>query len=424
LSEDRMPYHQITEWLFSLQAEGIKFGLENTLELLHRVGDPHLAFRSLHVAGTNGKGSTCAMLAAVLKESGIRTGLYTSPHILDFIERIKVQGEDIRPQTVEELAHELRPVVQEMEREGRRLTFFEVTTVMAFLHFKRSKVEMAVVETGMGGRLDSTNVLLPDLSIITPIGMEHSSYLGRTINEIAFEKAGIVKSKVPVVTNNVGEALKVIRNRCTELDSPLNPIISSEYFRVKQERGPAIVEKDGQEYRLGLRGVFQIENAAVVLEALKVLNHPKISYESISRGLSTVSWPARLELISQSPDIYLDSTHNGPGSLSLAKEMPFLGKDITMVFGILQDKDVDFMCRTLGPMAERVVVTEAHTDRAMAADRVAKVMGNYNDDVTVEECPGDAIIKALDMAGKDGTVLITGSIYLAGDALKWLKQRR
>ena len=420
----RISYSQITEWLFGLQAEGIKFGLENTLELLHRAGDPHLGFRSLHIAGTNGKGSTCAMLAEVLKESGVRTGLYTSPHILDFSERIKVDGVDITHHQVEDLANELRPMVQEMELEGRRLTFFEVTTVMAFLHFKRSNIEIAVVETGMGGRLDSTNVLLPDVSVITPIGIEHSFYLGRTINEIASEKVGIVKSKVPVVTSNAGEALDVIQARCTKLGSPLHAIKSSEYFKVKQERGPSILERDGREYRLSLRGAFQIDNAALVLECLRVLQHPKVTYDSTFKALSTVIWPARLELISRSPDIYLDSTHNGPGSLSLAKEMPYLGNRIIMVFGILQDKDVDSMCRALGPMASKVVVTEAHTDRAMAADRVAKVMGNFNDDVTVEECPGDALQTALEMAGKDGIVLITGSIYLAGDALKWLKQRR
>lgn len=421
--EDRISYPQITEWLFSLEAEGIKFGLENTLELLRRVGNPHLDFRSIHVAGTNGKGSTCAMLAAVLQESGIRTGLYTSPHILDFTERIKINGVDITRDEVEDMAHELRPVVQEMELEGRRLTFFEVTTVIAFLHFKRANIEMAVVETGMGGRLDSTNVLLPEISVITPIGMEHSSYLGRTINEIAFEKVGIVKHKVPVVTNNIGDSLKVIQKRCADVDSPLHAITASEYLQVKQER-PAIFEKNGREYRLSLRGAFQIENAALVLECLRVLNLPQVTYETTFRALSTMSWPARLELISCSPDIYLDSTHNGPGSLSLAKEIPFLGKDITMVFGILQDKDADFMCQTLGPLVQRVIVTEAHSNRAMAADRVAKVMGNYNDEVSVEECPGDALVKALEVAAKNGTVLITGSIYLAGDALKWLKQRR
>ncbi|NCB17900.1 MAG: hypothetical protein EOM65_17220 [Synergistales bacterium] len=233
---DRMDYGGITEWLFSLEAEGIKFGLENTLELLHRVGDPHLAFPSIHVAGTNGKGSTCAMLDSVLRAAGLRTGLYTSPHLVDFTERIRVDGKEIGRHEVEDLAEELRPHILQMQEEGKRLTFFEVTTVMAFLYFQRSGVDMVVAETGMGGRLDSTNVLLPELSVITPIGLEHSHFLGRTIEEIAFEKAGVIKPGRPVVTSNAGEALGVIQRRAEELGSELH-VVSNPHISMSSESG-------------------------------------------------------------------------------------------------------------------------------------------------------------------------------------------
>ena len=417
---ERMDYGSLTEWLFSLEAEGIKFGLENTLELLHRVGDPHLGFPSIHVAGTNGKGSTCAMLDSVLRAAGVRTGLYTSPHLVDFTERIKVDGEDIGRGEVEDLAAELRPHILQMQQEGRRLTFFEVTTVMAFLHFQRSGVDMVVAETGMGGRLDSTNVLIPELSVITPIGLEHSRYLGRTIKEIAFEKAGIIKPGRPVVTSNSGDALEVIESRARELGSEIHVVGSSD-LNVIQERGPAMLEKDGHRFEIGLVGAFQIQNAALVMEALRVLAHPAVDIAAMQKGLKEVRWPARLEKVADSPTIIVDSTHNAPGAESLAKEIPHLGDDVVMVFGILQDKDAEAMCRTLGPLVRRVVVAEASTDRAMAADRLAKVMGSFNKDVTFEECIADAMATAMEAAGPQGTVLVTGSIYLAGDVLRWLK---
>lgn len=420
---DRMDYGGITEWLFSLEAEGIKFGLENTLELLHRVGDPHLAFPSIHVAGTNGKGSTCAMLDSVLRAAGLRTGLYTSPHLVDFTERIRVDGKEIGRHEVEDLAEELRPHILHMQEEGRRLTFFEVTTVMAFLYFQRSGVDMVVAETGMGGRLDSTNVLLPELSVITPIGLEHSHFLGRTIEEIAFEKAGVIKPGRPVVTSNAGEALGVIQRKAQELGSEMHVVSQPPYFDVIRERGPAIVEKDGHRYEIGLNGAFQIQNAAMVLEALKALANPAVDRDAMQKGLKEVRWPARLEKVAESPTIILDSTHNAPGAVSLAKEIPHLGDEVVMVFGILQDKDADAMCRILGPTVKSVVIAEASTDRAMAADRLAKVMSSYNKDVAFEECIGDALTRAMEIAGSEGTVLVTGSIYLAGDALRWLKAR-
>ncbi|MGE4274810.1 MAG: folylpolyglutamate synthase/dihydrofolate synthase family protein [Candidatus Methanomethylophilaceae archaeon] len=418
-----MDYRSVTEWLYGLEAEGIKFGLENTVELLRRVGDPHLELTCIHVAGTNGKGSTCAMLESVLRHAGLRTGLYTSPHLLEFTERIRVDGRELERTQVESLAAELRPHVLRMAEEGKRLTFFEVTTVMAFLHFHRSDVDMVVVETGMGGRLDATNVILPKVSVITSIDMEHSHYLGSTLAAIASEKAGIIKAGRPVVTSNGGEALEVIRARAKELGSGLHEVSQPPYLEVVQERGPTVVQREGRRYELGLRGAYQVQNAALVIEALRVLDHPRVDEHALRSGLREVRWPARLEQFGEHPAIFLDSTHNPSGAMALAQEIPHLGSETVMVLGILQDKDAEAMCRILGPMVKGVVIAEASTDRAMAADRLAKVMGAFNQDVSFEECIADAMLQAIERAGPEGTVLVTGSIYLAGDALRWLKAR-
>ncbi|MFA6803026.1 MAG: Mur ligase family protein, partial [Candidatus Methanomethylophilaceae archaeon] len=227
-------------WLYGLSVHGIKLGLINITELLKRVGNPQNSFRSIHVAGTDGKGSTCAMIDSVLRESGIRTGLYTSPHLIDFNERIAVSGRNVSDDELCALMDGMIPVVDDMQREGMQCTFFEVTTAIAFLHFARMKVEYAVVEVGMGGRFDATNLILPEVSVITNISLEHTAYLGDTVEKIAFEKAGIIKEKVPVITVNKGGPLEVIRTVASSKGSELIAIddvsvISLEEDGVKME---------------------------------------------------------------------------------------------------------------------------------------------------------------------------------------------
>lgn len=418
----RTDYHDVLKWLFGLESEGIRFGLENTQELLRRVGNPHLGLPAIHVAGSNGKGSTSSMIEASLRAAGLRTGLYTSPHLLEFTERIKVNGEEISPQTVEGLAAELRPHVLEMGEEGMRVTFFEVTTVMALLHFQRSDVEMLVAEVGMGGRLDSTNVLSPVLSVITPIGIEHSGFLGQTIEEIALEKAGIMKAGCPVLTNNQGEALEVLEREASRMGAKLHTVSQPPYLEVLQPRGPPRFRKDGRDYEIGMDGAYQIENAALAMEALRLLDHPAVNDDAIAAGLLDARMPARLELVSYNPRIILDSTHNAPGAMALAGEMEHMG-DVILVLGILQDKDAEAIGSLLTPLARSVIVVEANTDRAMAADRFAKALGSYTKDLTFEECVADGMERALEIAKPESTILVTGSIFTAGDALRWLRAR-
>lgn len=249
------------EWLYGLQMTGIKLGLDNITELLRRMGDPHLSYPCIHVAGSDGKGSTAAAIASVLKASGLRVGLYTSPHILDFRERIAVDGEPIPEKDIDRILGKVRHFAEDMRESGMQCTFFEVSTAAAFEHFSHSRVDIAVVEVGMGGRLDATNVVVPAACAITGISLEHTGYLGNTIREIAAEKAGIIKPGVPVITYNTGDALDVIRARCDELGSPLHLIDPRQVADVRLGRKGTRFSFGGREWYISVPGRYEALDA-------------------------------------------------------------------------------------------------------------------------------------------------------------------
>lgn len=418
------------ERLYALRTFGIKPGLETTVALLERLGRPERSFVSIHVAGTNGKGSVCAMLDAVLRRTGLRVGLYTSPHLVRFNERIRVNGQEISDEALAALFDDMEPQAAAVAAAGREPTFFEFTTALAFEHFRREKVQVAVVETGLGGRLDSTNVLTPLISVITRIGLEHTAYLGTTLAAIAGEKAGIIKPGRPVVCGATpDEVLEVLIKTAEARKSPvINVAESIVVKRVSQDVTGQKVSIAGNEVNYGpvvmkLLGKHQLENCATAVAALETLascSPLAIPPDVIRVGLSEAVWPGRLEVLSHEPPIILDGAHNPDGARTLAvalKEL-FRRKKVGLVWGMCDDKDALGFAKALGAAVKRCWTVPIDTERSLAPDKllqIAKTEGWQSEAATLPEALARARVWALD---NDGVVCIAGSLFLAGEVLQ------
>ena len=409
----------LTEWLFTLTKFGEKNGLENIRELLRRLGNPQDAFKIIHVAGSDGKGSTCALIESVLRSSGIRTGLFTSPHIVRPNERIKVGGKDISDEDFTRLALLVKGKIEEMRADGLRCTFFEAVTAMAFVRFREAGVEYAVVEVGMGGRFDATNVVSPEVSVITNISLEHTMYLGDTIEKIAFEKAGIIKPGVPAVTCNTGLALEVIRMAAEERGSPLTVVSGAEC--VSEDSSGSTVRYHGMEWRVGIPGGFQSVNSSLAYEALAHSGAWDRVRDHIAEGMSGAAWPARMQKVDGLPMV-VDVTHTAAGMRSFAEDIQRVYGRVVTVFGLLDDKDLTHIAESVASMSDMVIVTHPDSDRALPCDRIADAMREHTSDVIILPCVGDAIEEALRIAG-GRTVAVTGSFAMAESAFLWLGKR-
>jgi len=399
-------------YLFSLEQFGIKFGLASIRALLARLGNPDHAFRSIHVAGTNGKGSVTAMVDSVLRRAGHRSARYTSPHLIDLSERFVVDGRAVATAELARAAEDVRQAIEAAIADGTlsaKPTFFEATTAMAFDMFRRAGVEFAVVEVGLGGRLDSTNVIDPIVTAITSIDFDHQQYLGNTLAEIAGEKAGIIKPGVPVVVGDVApDAFAVIE-------------------RIARERGAALIRagaaaRDYGPIRLGLRGEHQRANAQVAMRVLETLERigVTIGTEAIVDGLTNVTWPGRLDhrTLSNGREIVLDAAHNPAGASALASYLRSLGgPPPTLVFGAMRDKDVDGMLTVLLPAVGRVIVTRPSNPRAADPEALASRIRALQPSLAVEvvASPGDAVARA---ARTLALVVVAGSIFLLGDVMR------
>jgi len=421
-----MDYQETLDWLFGLEAKGIKFGLDNISRLLEKMGDPHNEFRSIHVGGTNGKGSVCALLNNVLRAHGYRVGMYTSPHIVDFGERIQVDGKPLEPSEMLRLAEELRSLYGELASEGRKMSFFELTTAMAFRYFQEKGVEWAVVEVGMGGRLDATNVIVPECSVITRIGIEHTEYLGRTVNEIAYEKAGIIKPGLPVITAaRPDQGLEEIRRRASELGAQLT-VIDESFYKIIESNldGTTIRTSDDLTLFAPLPGSFQGENMALAYAALKTLLGKGVRLDELSivRGFARTHWPGRLETLRRKPRVIVDATHTADGARVIATELKRnVRGSIILVLGVLKDKDLQGIVEALGPLASIAIATSPRTKRAFPAIEVERELRCRCRTVLRVEGVGEALREALRLASEDDTVLVTGSLYTLGEAMNWWK---
>jgi dihydrofolate synthase/folylpolyglutamate synthase len=427
-----VPYTELVQWMFNLERFGIKLGLDNMKEFMSRIGNPQNDFKSVHVSGTNGKGSTCAFIASILSQHGLRTGLYTSPHLVDFRERIVVDGKMISESDVVRLGNELRTEMEAMADESaeKQLTFFEFTTGLAFKYFSEVGVDMAVIEVGMGGRLDATNLVMPEVTAITRIGLEHTAYLGRTLKEIAREKAGIIKEGVPTVTcEREPVPLAVISSTCATKVSPMRRI--GRDFSVKVSRADEMgTEFDYEgarsitELRIPLVGEHQAENAALAVAACEELGGRGISVsdQSVRNGLSEVVWPARLDIWSRNPLVIIDGSHNPEGVSASSDVLKRLGlTPITYVVACMSDKDAEGIVRALASTAERIIVTEVKIGRSAKASDIGTIATREcGCDVEVVAEPEKAFYRALRSDEGQGTCIV-GSFYLAGEAMKWLE---
>lgn len=421
-----MTYKQSLEYLASLNKFGMNFGLARIEKLLELMEHPERRFKTVHVTGTNGKGSTTAMLAAILHAAGIKAAMYISPHLQDYTERMVINGKQINKRDFAGAIAYTSKLVALMVAEGwEHPTEFEVLTAAGFYYFAVSGVEYAVIEVGLGGLLDSTNVIVPEVAVITNVTLEHTDRCGNTVVEIARHKAGIIKQGVPVVTAAKGEALAVIQAVADELAAPCFVLGQDFYSELEtiDPKGQTVAVVSREQGNIGrftvkLLGRHQVENCAVaVMTALAIAQgEPRIKLEAIRAGLASVVWPGRFELVNSQPVAVIDGAHNPDSAraLRLTLDEVFPGKDITFLLGILADKDVAGITQELVRSQDAVVLVRPLSDRA--ADPV-KVAGKLTAKrVETADSIEKGYINARAIAGKDGVVCVAGSLYLVGPA--------
>ncbi|MBE6963538.1 MAG: bifunctional folylpolyglutamate synthase/dihydrofolate synthase [Ruminococcaceae bacterium] len=393
-------------------------GLHRIRQLLRALGDPHKGLKFVHVAGTNGKGSTCAMLASVLQEAGYRVGLNTSPYIMTFHERIRVNGEMIPDEALANLTERIRPIAEDMEEHP---TEFELITALAMLYFKEQRCDIVVLEVGLGGALDASNVIdCPEVSVLTAMGMDHMGILGTTMAEIAAAKAGIVKEGGAVVSyGGCAEADAVFRSVCGERGAALREVDFVRLQRVEVSLDGAVFDfAPYQGLCLPLTGLYQTRNAATALTALEVLAAKgwNIPEDAVHRGLANVRWPARFEVLGKEPLFLLDGAHNAHGVRAAAESLSVLLPDrkVVMILGVLADKDVEEMMDRLAPLAERAFVIRPDSPRAMSAQTLCAMLRVRGVEAQECVCAEQAVEQALNAAGSGGAVCALGSLYLSG----------
>lgn len=392
-----------------------RLGLLRTRLLLQRLGDPHKKLRFIHVAGTNGKGSACAMLSSILRSSGLRTGLYTSPYIRRFNERMQIDGSDIPDDELAELTERIMPIVAAMDDPPSQ---FEVITAVAMQWFYEKGCDIVVLEVGLGGELDSTNVIdPPEAALIMNIGLEHTEYLGNTIASVASAKAGIIKPGCPVICYDSGEeSAAVFRARCDEVGAHYIPVDFSGIKSTGASLDGQSFELDGKSYEIPLLGAHQLKNAAVVIRAVEELRRCglEIGERALCEGLKNTHWPARLELLRRNEPIVLDGAHNPQCAAALCEGLKsvFPGRRFTMVSGVLRDKDCEAMLDCLLPLVVRAYCVTPDSPRALPANEYAQRIAERG--VPAVAC--GSVTEALSLAVADGGALLAcGSLYLAGE---------
>jgi len=451
-----MNYDAAVHYLLSLgrelaaptQPAAAKFNLENITVLDETLGYPNRAYPSAHVAGTNGKGSTAAFLESILRHAGLRTGLNTSPHLERINERLRIDGQEISDESFAEVFTQLQKTIEQLLADGglrAHPTYFECLTAMAFQYFAQQRVDFAVFEVGLGGRLDATNILMPAITIITGIDFDHENFLGHSLREIAGEKAGILKPGVPVVVaEQPPEAREVILKRARDLGCPVIETNSAYAIREKAvaasksslaSQRTGLVAANISEVRSSwsldispsLAGHFQIQNALNAVAVARLLNTRgfAISDSVISSGIANTVWPGRLEKLQSHPDIYLDGAHNPAAARELATFLTenFPNRKIWLIYGALRDKSVDEVAGWFFPLAANVIITEPRTPRSISAAQLAEIAGHHaHHCITIPDAER-ALDHALAGAGPADAIFITGSLYLVGQLRAYWKTR-
>jgi dihydrofolate synthase / folylpolyglutamate synthase len=424
-------YQEAMDYLVNLTKFGFNFGLGRVQYLLAQVDNPQEKIKTIHIGGTNGKGSTTAVLASVLQQAGLKVGVFTSPHLHSYRERVVINGVQIAEERVADLLTRLKDILQDMVAKGQEHpTEFEVNTALAFLYFYEEQVDIAIIEVGLGGAIDSTNVIAPLVSVITNVGMDHMDYLGNSLGEITSVKAGIIKAEIPVVTAaKEPEVLEVIAKTCREKHSPLTKVqdvynwtsleagITNQKFNLSSPRGTY------EELELGLAGAHQLENGATALAVLDVLvdNYNfSISREAVYAGFKQATWPGRLELVR--PGLVLDGAHNLDGAKTLARALKQLFKyrRLVLCIGMLADKERTKVLAELAPLAEAIVVTKPNSPRAGNWQEMAEEARKFDKEVYLEEDIARAVDLALSLQREGDLVCVTGSLYMIAEARAYL----
>ena len=430
-----MNYAQTIEYLFTrlpmfsrIGAPALKLGLDNISRLCNSLGDPHKKFKSIHIAGTNGKGSVSHMLAAIFQSAGYKTGLHTSPHLYDFRERLKVNGEPATEEFVIEFVENIKPLIEELDP-----SFFEISIAMTFAWFAEQKVDIAIVETGLGGRLDSTNILQPEMSIITNIGMDHMQLLGNTLEEIATEKAGIIKKNTPVV---IGEAAPgtamIFDNFARAMNAPITYAQDNfsivDYHNKIHTLEVEVARKnftDHNKYVMDLQGIYQMKNLLTVLQATAVLNQLewKLDHESVYNAMQNVrkltGLHGRWEVIHSNPLVILDVAHNEDGIRMVLQQLEIMAPtNVHIVIGMVKDKAITNILDLL-PSSASYYFTHAHVPRALAADQLQKQAETFHLKGETYDDVNEALNSALNHAGESDLILVCGSVFLISEVRRF-----
>jgi dihydrofolate synthase/folylpolyglutamate synthase len=425
-----MNYDETISWLYSFEKFGIKLGLDRIKFICKKLANPQNSYKIIHVGGTNGKGSVCRFLQSILTTSGYKTGVYTSPHIQRFSERFIIDNKEISDSDVVLLVKKIKPIVDEMIKIENTPTFFEIVTAMAFLYFKEKKIDFAVIEVGLGGRFDATNIVEPILSVITNVTLEHQDILGKNIEDIAFEKAGIIKNKIPVITASKDSALDIIKKIAVEKDAPINIINDKSWKKIKGgvDWQEFLISGSLKEYfvKTSIIGEHQGENIALTIEVIEKLqmNGVYITDEAINEGIAKTVNPGRMEIVGFEPLIILDGAHNIAGVSYLKKTLnaDFVYNKLILVLGILSDKNVKGMLEIIAPIGDVIVITKSQNKRATEPIKLKELTEklNFKNQVIVKNKVDEAVKYALSIAKKDDLICITGSLFTVGEARDYL----
>ena len=432
-------YAAALEYLYSFVDYSLKhsselakadFNLDRMRMLMAELGNPQDRYPTVHVAGTKGKGSVCAFVASGLHAAGLKVGLYTSPHLLDYAERIRIDAEPIPHQALAELVEEIKPVVAHVPK----LTTFEITTALAFMHFARQHVDAAVIEVGLGGRLDATNIILPKVSVITSLSYDHMAVLGNTLAQIAGEKAGIIKPGVPVISApQKPEALEVLVRVAAERNAPFTLVgrdITFEPLRHSLDGQSLKVRRDQDAYMftIPLLGAHQVQNAAVAAAALWTIREQRVGVPdvAIQDGLAAVRWPARFQVVRRDPPVIFDSAHNQDSFARLrqALEDYFPGRQVYLVFGASEDKNIPGMFAEIKPVVRRMLISKSFHPRALEPEKIQALAAQAGIPHEVMPSVGEAFGHALEMSEKDGSIVLSaGSMFVTAEVMAAWKEQ-
>lgn len=423
-----MNYEQAVEYIHSLLRFGSKLGLERVRELLDRLGNPEKKLKFIHVAGTNGKGSTVAMCASILQQCGYKTGMYISPFVVDFRERFQINSQMISEEKLTELVYRVKEQIEIMNKNGDEVTEFEMVTALAFLYFAEENCDIVCLEVGLGGRFDATNVIeTPLVSVIASISLDHTEILGDTIEKIAFEKAGIIKKDGITVSYPLqsSPATGVLMEVCARENNRLIIPNANAVEIIKSDISGSVFMYGDDEYTVNLIGEHQVYNALTVIEVMKILNQKgfNISDECIKTGLSETRFPARFELISKKPLTVIDGAHNLDGAISLRHTLENLKIDnIVTIIAMMADKDYEQSLSKIASLCKTVFAVSASNPRSLTPEQLALTAKNYCDDVRCCSDHKTALINAANTVSENGMILICGSLYLAGDIRNLAKE--